>query len=207
MTSLLHAFDLKLLHHRLQGCHRDDSHGEHDSEEHDFFSGAYGYGSGGYTGMDFNSMAFTELLHSQSAAMNVAGHVGSSSDQGASHGVHDLIGDEHFADGRGVGGSGRGRGTAASRRGHGAAGGRGIGGARGGRSAAIGDGRGGRASGRSVSGGRPPIPPYCVPRPIADASEYDVDEQGEYVDDVQGHDPSVRLVMFLHVSCVICTTK
>jgi hypothetical protein len=132
--------------------------------------------------------------------VNAAGHVGSSSVQGASRGVHDLIG-EHFVDGCGAGGGGHGRGSAASGHGRGAAGGRGSVDARGGCSAAIDGGRGGHVGGRNAGGGRPPIPPYRVPRPVADTSEYDVDEQGEDVDDVQGHDALVRLVMFVHLNC------
>jgi hypothetical protein len=58
--------------------------------------------------------------------MNAVGHVGSSSAQGASHGGHDLTGDEHFVDGRGTGGGGRSHGTAASGHGHGAAKGHGT---------------------------------------------------------------------------------
>jgi hypothetical protein len=123
-------------------------------------------------------MASIELLHSQLAAVNAAGYAGSSSDQGASCG---------------------GRGTAASGRGRGAAGGRGSVGARGGHSAAISGGCGVRA-GRSAGGGHPPIPPYRVPRPTADSGEYDVEEQGEDVDDVQGHDALVRLVISVHVN-------
>jgi hypothetical protein len=41
----------------------------------------------------------------------------------------------------------------------------------------ISGGREGRASGYSASGGRPPIPSYCVPRPATDSGEYDVDLQ------------------------------
>jgi hypothetical protein len=128
-----------------------------------------------------NFIAFTELLHSQSAVMNTAGHVGSSSAQGTSRGVHCLTGDEHFVDGRGTDRGGRDRGTAASECGRGAARNRGTGGARGGRSAAIDDGH---AGGHSVGGGRPPIPPYRVPGPATDTCEYDVDEHGENADDV-----------------------
>jgi hypothetical protein len=117
-------------------------------------------------------MTFTELLHSHSATVNAAGHVGSSSAQGASRGVHDRTGDEYFVDCRGAGGGGHGHGTAASGCGCGAAGGRGSVSARGGHSATISCGRGGRAGGCSAGDDRPPIPTYRVP---SDSGEYDVD--------------------------------
>jgi hypothetical protein len=170
-VSLVHAFDLivcyaldvNVLHHQLKVVVGMNPHGEQDSEEHEFFGSAAGYGSSRYTGLEFNSMAFTKHLHSQSASENAAGHVGSPSAQGASRGIHGLTGDEHFVDGHGTGQGGRGHGTATSGRDRGAAAGRGTVGARGGHSAAIDGGRGGRAGGCSDGGGRPPIPPYHVP--------------------------------------------
>jgi hypothetical protein len=46
--------------------------------------------------------------------VNVVGHVGSSSAQGTSCGVHGRTGDDHFVDCRDAGRGGRGRGNATS---------------------------------------------------------------------------------------------
>jgi hypothetical protein len=59
-----YALDLNVIHHQMKVVVRMNPHGEQDNEEHEFFGGAGGYGSRGYNGLEFNSMAFTDLIHS-----------------------------------------------------------------------------------------------------------------------------------------------